>query len=539
MMKRLPFLLLAALLLLQFPAARASHFLGGDLTYEALGNNRYKLALTVFRDCSGVSVYTTATFVCRSTGCTTTGTGAITSVAPLLNSTIGTPYCPGAPGGAAPCGAGLPVNTEMARYETIVTLPPAAEWRISVQDNARPDLANINGNTDIYYEATLSNMGNGQTFQNHSPVFATNAVQFVGWNLPTTFSHLAYDTDGDSLVYSLERPLMSCGSPNVYNQFNAGATYISLPTTGAPCVATLPASLTTYSPTFPLPSLAFTGACPVKTAVPSFLFNPAMGSMSFTPVLFTPGNTTMLQAQNKYVVVVKVDEYRRQPGNTYFHIGSVRREMVFVVSDCGSNVNPSLGPVTIGGTSQQASAVIPVTAGRLISLNLSGIDSNPNQVITLTSNAEQMLPNSEFTPSAPSAQPTAQLNWLPPTTLRPGLYYCTVSTTDNACPIKGVTQQTLTFRVTNTTLATSTAKAVTTLAAVPTPFSGQVSFQLAQAGVQTVTIFDRLGRQVATLRSSAAGEVKWQPAASVAPGLYLARTADGRQVARLLRSDTE
>ncbi|MBD2714158.1 hypothetical protein KBK19_03820 [Microvirga sp. STR05] len=434
------------------------------------------------------------------------------------------------------------MNTELARYETIVTLNPATEWRISVTDNARPDLANIMGNTDMYYEATLNNMGAGQVLENHSPVFATQALQFVGWKLPTTLSHLAFDADGDSLVYSLDRPMLGCSTPATYLPVSAGGI-IDLSDTngGVPCVATLPTTLSTYSPTYPLSSFSFTGACPVKTATPSFIFNPAMGSMSFTPYLFIAGTSTAQQAQNKYAVVVKVDEYRRMPNNTYFHIGSVRRDMIFIVSNCGINQNPSLAPITINGTSQAASAVIPVTAGRLISLNLAGTDPNSGQILTLTSNAEQTLPNSEFTPSAPGMQPTAQLNWLPPATLRPGLYYCTVTTTDNACPIKGVTQQTLTFRVTNTTLATSTAtaKAVTTLAAVPTPFSGQVSFRLAQAGVQDVTIFDRLGRQVATLRSAATGEVTWQPAASVAPGLYLARTADGRQVARLLRSDTE
>lgn len=157
----------------------------------------------------------------------------------------------------------------------------------------------------------------------------------------------------------------------------------------------------------------------------------------------------------------------------------------------------------------------------------------------MSSNAEQVLPNADFVASNPSIQPTASLNWLPPANLRAGLYYCTITTTDNACPIKGTTQQTLTFRVTNTTLATKAARNATPVAAIPTPFQGQVSFTLAKPGVQTVLVFDHLGRQVAELKSRPTGEVIWQPGAKVAAGLYLARSADGRQVARLLRTDAE
>ncbi|MBO0359555.1 hypothetical protein J0X19_16465 [Hymenobacter sp. BT186] len=74
---------------------------------------------------------------------------------------------------------------------------------------------------------------------------------------------------------------------------------------------------------------------------------------------------------------------------------------------------------------------------------------------------------------------------------------------------------------------------------MPTPFWSKVSFWLTQLGVQTVMIFDQLVRQVAELRSSVLGEVVWLPGPQVPAGLYLARSADGQQVARLLRTGTE
>jgi hypothetical protein len=430
----------------------------------------------------------------------------------------------------------LPTNYETGRYEVEVTLPPKAEWRITVNDSARPATANLVGQNNIHYEATLRNAAGGQTILNNSASFATIQTQFVGWKLNTTFSHLATDADGDSLVYSLVQPLANCGDPVPYRNISILGPYIDLSAGGVSCMATIVGG-TAYTPTFPLASYDITGNCPLKTATPYFVFDPATGSMSFRPLLY---NQAVDSPENKYVVVVQVDEYRRLNG-TYTLIGSTRRDMIFIVVDCGANQNPSLAQLRVNNstTTLPINTVIPVTAGQLVSLQLIGTDPNNTQIVTMSSNAEQVLPNADFVASSPSTQPTASLNWLPPTSLRSGLYYCTVTTTDNACPIKGTTQQTLTFRVTNTTLATKATHNTTSLAAVPTPFQGKVSFTLANPGVQTVLVFDHLGRQVAELKSRPTGEVIWQPGTGVAAGLYLARSADGRQVARLLRTDTE
>jgi len=529
-------------MLLAMHASQASHFLGGQLTYTVVPGvaNRYKFTLRVYRDCSGAALYTTATFRFRSAGCSPAPGDPADYVAQLVGgSTIGSDYCATATGGASPCGLGLPTNYETGRYEYEVTLPPKAEWRISVTDNARPELANLIGQNNIYYEAVLRNSQGGQAIQNNSATFATLPTQFVGWNLPSIFSHLAVDADGDSLAYSLVSPLQNCNDPNAYKPISSTSFIVLPPVGGATCVANLSVP-NIYTPTFPLASFTITGNCPVKTAVPSFDFNPAMGAMSFTPFLYTPGTTVAEQAQNKYAVAVQVDEYRRI-NNVSTLVGTTRRDMLFIVVDCGTNQNPTLAPLRINNSSAgvPATAIIPAVAGQLVSVQLTGTDANNTQLLTLTSNAEQVLTNADFVASAPGTQPTATLNWLPPASARPGLYYCTVTTTDNACPIKGVTQQTLTFRLTGTALATKSASNVTTLAAAPTPFRGQVRFRLAQPGVQTVTVFDRLGRQVAVLRSQPTGEVTWQPGAQVAAGLYLARSADGQQVARLLRTDSE
>lgn len=514
--------------------AQGSHFQGSDISYQHIGGNQYKVTVSLYRDCSGADLPSTVNLYYRTTGCT--GSGTTTSMSLAGPTVIGQDYCATISGGP-PCGQGLPTNYQRGTFEATVTLAPG-RWSLSVEVNARPALANIQGETDFYTEAILDNTGG---VANNSATFTTLPAQFVGWKLPTVFSQLALDTDGDSLVYSLVPALQGCNDLLPYQSF-LSSTFIDLtPIGGTPCVGQLPAGLTSYSPTFPLPSFVITGTCPLKQATPQFDFDPATGSMAFTPLFYTPGTTVGQQAQNKYAVAVQVSEYRRRAGGGYAFVGSTRRDLLFVVVDCGPNQNPTLAPLRVNNnpTPRLVTDVIPVVAGQAVSLQLSATDANAGQLLTLSSNAEQLLPNSEFLPSGPALQPTATLAWLPPATLRPGLYYCTVTTTDNACPTKGREARTLAFRVSNTALGTTSARQATALAAVPTPFRGQVRFPLAQPGAQTVTVADRLGRHVATLRSTPGGEVVWQPGPEVPAGLYLARTADGRQVARLLRTDVD
>jgi len=336
-------------------SAVASHFQGGQLTYTKVPGvpNRYKFTLRVFRDCSGSALYATATFSFKSAGCNNGPGDPADFTANLIGgSTIGSPYCATAPNGPSPCGTGLPTNYETGRYEAEVTLPPKAEWRVTVTDNARPETANLMGQNNITYEATLNNLvANGATtIENNSAQFdlLNVPVPFVCWKQQTTLNFTATDADGDELVYSLEQPLQNCGDPNPYKTIGATGPYIDLTSTngGSPCIGVLPAGgAGTYSATFPIASFNFTGTCPVKTAVPNFQFNASTGSFTFTPYLYTPGNTTAQQAENKYVVSGRVSEYRVINGVRTL-VGSVRRDIFVVVIDC-SNAVPG-NPVATG-----------------------------------------------------------------------------------------------------------------------------------------------------------------------------------------------
>ena len=511
--------------------AQASHAQGGDLRYEALGNNRYRITCRFFRDCSGIDAPNLLSLSARvgttTTACASTAPQNFTTT--LLRSTIrsGTQYCATVSG---ICTTNGPDNYEEVTYLGTVTLP-ANEWVLSVTETVRPSLANIPGSTDLYFQATLDNR-NG--LANTSPDFGSLPAVFVAYNQSITLAAAAFDLDGDSLAYSLASPLDGCNTPS---------TYLSPPPSiaaGAGCTTTLTAPMpASYSPAYPLPSVLTTGSCPQLQGTPAFSFNAATGAMRFRPAAYTPNPTgsPSLRGLNRYAVVVKIEEWRRVNG-TYRNVGSARREMFLNVYDCGLNQMPRFAG-TMQVQNQAAvstTTVIPVQSGATATLLLNATDDNAGQQLTFTAN--------HLGVPGVSAQQTGgntlALSFTPPADLPDGVYHVTVRAEDNNCPVKGFEMQTLAFRVFGAPLSTRTRAATTLRPAYPNPFAEQVTFRLLRPATgQQVDIVDQLGRVVEQLRVPAGAanldaELSWRPAPGTPAGVYLARFPEGRQTVRLL-----
>ena len=106
---------------------------------------------------------------------------------------------------------------------------------------------------------------------------------------------------------------------------------------------------------------------------------------------------------------------------------------------------------------------------------------------------------------------------------------------DNGCP-NASEEYTFSFLMAAQPLAARPGRSPE-MAAYPTPFREQVQFQTL-AGGQAIVVVDALGREVTRLTSAADGLVRWQPAATLPAGLYLARSASsGQPLARLLRAE--
>ena len=229
--------------------ARASHAQAGELTYFSLGNNQYRVRVTFFRDCSGISAPGDFSFTARNT-CA----GGASITATLLpppgfpnnpsSYTSFQPYCGAIQASQPACtpssssAGNVLANTVLINYEGVVTLPPAAEWILSVEENARPNVENLTFAGTLRLEATLNNLittvgGPAVTILNNSPQFNQQSlpVPFVCVNQSSTISFSATDADrlnfafpgapgrGDSLVYSLDRPLNGCGMFETYSAY--------------------------------------------------------------------------------------------------------------------------------------------------------------------------------------------------------------------------------------------------------------------------------------------------------------------------------
>src|SRR5690606_34081915 len=146
---------------------------------------------------------------------------------------------------------------------------------------------------------------------------------------------------------------------------------------------------------------------------------------------------TPVQGLNKYVVVVKIDEYRKINGQAT-KIGSIRREMFITIMDCGPNTNPVVASPVANGQPITPNDIIHLRPGTPLNLQLAADDSNVNDVLIMSSDAESMLQGSSFVVT-PGSRPTATLTWTPSAShARDQIYYFRVTVTDDACPLKGV-----------------------------------------------------------------------------------------------------
>ncbi|MCB2406950.1 gliding motility-associated C-terminal domain-containing protein [Hymenobacter lucidus] len=451
-------------------SAWATHIQGGQLTYAALGNNRYKVSLTVFRDCGGASFSSIdPELVYRSTGCAG-GTEVPMTLVGLPEP--GTPYCANTPGGPSQCGSGLRTNYERGVFEATVTLPPAAEWILSVTLNARPTVANLNlGSGNLYYEARLNNLlANGMPIENTSPQYQALdiPIPFVCYQQERTVSFSATEPDGDSLVYTLANPLVGCNDPNTYKSYTTVGRFIDLtPPNGAPCAAYITTNQGTYSPTYPIPSFNISGTCPLKTATQAFNFNAAQGSFTFTPSFFNPAINS---AENKYVVVGQVTEYRRiQNANgqrVYYKVGQVRRDMLVVVIDCNNNNQP--GPPIGSGFDKSGVKIVNSRDSTFITAytcNYTEVrfrfnDPNPGDILTVSypelDPPTPTLLKPTYLPSDVATfellgngtkAPAGILRIQPDIAFLGKTYRIPLKIEDNGCPFKGIQYRTVVLKI--------------------------------------------------------------------------------------------
>jgi gliding motility-associated-like protein len=324
----LPALACLVLLLGAAPAARATHLLGGEMTYRYLDANgpaaaplRYEITIAVYNNCNAgaanpansatIGIYSQPTgtaVTLTAVNYAGTLTGGRMVVQPTSISACSTvPVPPGCTNSGA---AQQPYRLQ--KFVALVNLPRAAAgyyayWSAAARNGTISNLLSP-GNAALALYTSLA----PEVYANHSPVFANEAVAVLCANDTTTLLNNAVDADGDRLAYSFGQPYGQGGYPLSFTPPPTPVTYL----TGA------------FSATTPL------GAAPNAASM-----NAATGIAKFYAV----------SIGNQYVVAVDVKEYRTI-NSVEVLIGTTRRDLQLVVGQCPPTAPPVL-PTAAGSAS--------------------------------------------------------------------------------------------------------------------------------------------------------------------------------------------
>lgn len=229
---------LTVLLLISFNSL-ASHILGGDIYYEQISDREYRVSVTLYRDCNGVELGNTlAIAVARENEANSLMNFNITrssiSVVPNL-CTVTSNKC---------SGSGR-YGIQKHVYSGVFTIPTALEntnFEMRYSDCCKSGaITNLNNATNLntYLRVTIKRPTG--IISNTGPVFLSDPVYFTPTSASQTYSysHMAYDMEGDSLVYRIEPVLVGFNNQAGYNggysstlPFGNGTTVSIDPRTG-------------------------------------------------------------------------------------------------------------------------------------------------------------------------------------------------------------------------------------------------------------------------------------------------------------------
>lgn len=290
----------------------AAHIVGGGITYECLGNDRYRFTLNVYRDCNCTSCGSfdepASVGIYRCSGQDCSSQSQLTAYAALnvdlLSRTfIRTPDFP--------CLVEPDICVEEGVYRFEVSLPNVGEsYHVSYQRCCRNVTINniISPNTQgATY--TVEVLPGAAEVCNSSPVFDDFPPTVICGDAPLIFDHSATDSDGDQLVYEFCAPLQG-GAAN-----------------------TLSGQVTTCFGAAPTP------ACPPPYDVVPFVppLYSAQNPMGGSPVVSIDPNTGIItgtpNVQGQFVVGVCVSEFRNG-----ILLSRIYRDFQFNVENCDPEV---------------------------------------------------------------------------------------------------------------------------------------------------------------------------------------------------------
>lgn len=249
--------------------ASASHIVGGEVYYDSLGNDMYRVTFEIYRDCAGSNFDSPLQYTVFNDNGTIYSQYSIPLPTPDTLAVVYDDPCVTPP---------TDICVERAIYIDTITLPATVAgyymtyqrccWAGNIINIVDPGDWGLTIRCDIPGTDLVTNDNNSARFNNYPPIVLCSGQTF-------DFDHSAFDLDGDSLVYSI------CTPPTI--NISVGAE----PNPEAP---------EPYADV--LWETGFSGTAPFGTGS-TMVIDPQTGLLSITPGLL-----------GTFVAAVCVEEYR-------------------------------------------------------------------------------------------------------------------------------------------------------------------------------------------------------------------------------------
>jgi gliding motility-associated-like protein len=349
----------------------ASHYMGGEITWQCLGNGNYRFIMKLYRECNGITYNSTETMSITGGAPLSSVTMTLlpganphdiddgildgrTDLSPNCFNLTQEIHCTPNPASANTGAVEEWYFTSDAIYPNGVTLagvPPASGWVFSHTSCCRNPCANLSNPTGAswFLRAVMYPYNGTNTYPcfDNSPQFAENPSTVICTGYPFKYNHNAFDKELDSLSFTW--------APALNGSISTPMTYVS-----------------PYTYNSPLPGPAQN---PLNVAATMNSFN---GEISYTS--YTNG---------AFVTVTKVTAYR-----CGIKIAEIFREMQIVLLACpGSNIPPDASGPFYNPTTGLMEFVDTVYAGDVVDFDITSIDygtlpnGNP-QTVTLEASGQ-------------------------------------------------------------------------------------------------------------------------------------------------------
>jgi len=202
----------------------STHIVGGEIFYDYLGGNNYRITLKLYRDCfNGLAPYDNP----ASIGVFDVNGNLVQNLFLNFPGSVQVPYSINNACITAPTN----ICVEEAVYDTIVNLAPiAGGYDITYQRCCRNNtILNLTNPQDVGATYTAHIPDVSIVPINSSPRFNNFPPIFLCVNYPVNFDHSAIDPDGDMLVYEFADPYDGASSVNPMPQPPAALPYVTVP----------------------------------------------------------------------------------------------------------------------------------------------------------------------------------------------------------------------------------------------------------------------------------------------------------------------